>query len=340
MDERHIERALRRGPPEEPVYQPDLGRQLTAELGMESDAADMSASAGGVRRIRVRTRPGPTFSVWQAAGGIAMALVILVAVTITLRFALPEVRPAAGDDRLSQLRAAGVVRIAVSNQPPQLSVGGAYIGFDVQVAEELSAALALRPTVSARPPEEIVAVPGAWDVALPSKALDLPESNFRTSRPYYAWPAWLVVPADSSVGTVDQLAGTIICAAGGSVGADWLQGRAPQSVESLVAPPPGIRVLERDDDLGCAEALSRGEADAALTAALLDNELAALGLRIVGAGEVLREPRSVIIAGPPEETGRLIEAIDRALSELRSSGRLAELSQRSFGGRNLAEGVR
>jgi ABC-type amino acid transport substrate-binding protein len=340
MDEKRIERALRQGPPEEPVYQPDLGRQLAAELGADIDARDSSTTAG-VRRIRVRTRPATAQSVWQAVGGVAAGLVILVALTITLRFALSDVPPAAQNDLLSQLRAAGVVRVAVSNQPPQsLSVGGAYIGFDVQVAEELSALLALRPTISVRPPEEIAADHGAWDVAFPSKAFDLPEGNFRTSRPYYAWPVWLVVPADSSVETVEQLAGATICVVSGSVGADWLQGTAPQAVEILVARPPGIRALERDDDLDCAAALSTGEAAAALTAALLDDELTTQGLRVVGTGEVLREPRSVVVAGSPEETGRMIEAIDRALSDLRSSGRLAELSQRSFGGRDLTEGTR
>jgi ABC-type amino acid transport substrate-binding protein len=340
MDERHIERALRGGPPDEPVYQPLLGTQLAAELGRVRDVADENPSAG-VGRIRVRTRPGPTLSGWQLAGSIATGLVILLAIGISLRFAVPDVPPAAQDDLLSRLSATGVVRVVVTNQPPQvLGVGGAHFGFDVQVAQELSAALALRPTVSARPPEEIVAASGTWDVALPSKALDLPESNFATSRPYYAWPVWLVVAADSSVETVEQLAGQTICVVSGSVGSDWLVGRAAQSVDVLVARPPGSRALERDDDLGCAAALASGEADAALTAALLDDELAAHGLRMVGVGEVLREPRSVIVAGPPQDTGRLIEAIDEALSDLRSSGRLAELSQRSFGGRNLTEGMR
>ncbi|HUG47904.1 MAG TPA: ABC transporter substrate-binding protein [Candidatus Limnocylindria bacterium] len=340
MDDRHIERALRRGPPDEPVYQPVLGRQLAAELGRKSHVADANAPAG-LGRIRVRTRPGPAFKVWQLAGSIATGLVILVALTISLRFAMPEVPPAAQDDLLNRLTAAGVVRVVVTNQPPQvLSVGGAHLGFDVQVAEELSAALALRPTISARHPDEVVATADAWDVALPSKALDLPESNFRTSHPYYAWPVWLVVAADSSVDAVEQLAGETICVVSGSVGADWLLGRAAQAVETFAARPSGVQATERDDDLGCAAALADGEANAALTAALLDDEFAAHGLRMVGAGEVLREPRSVIVAGPPQETRRLIEAIDRALSDLRSSGRLAELSQRSFGGRDLTEGTR
>ena len=64
---------------------------------------------------------------------------------------------------------------------------------------------------------------------------------------------------------------------------------------------------------------------------------ASRGLVAVGSDPVAIEPRVVRVATTGEEADSMVAAIDRAIDRLRASGRLADLSRQSFGGRDLTE---
>jgi ABC-type amino acid transport substrate-binding protein len=341
MDERRIERALREGPPNEPAYRASTASQIDSQTLAAGRTAE-DASVGRVRRGGVRARW------WGESGGrqlygtlaAAIALAVIVVTFFSFRAGLaPGASPRPGaTDMLSRLQGSGTVRIAVTNQSPQaIAAGGAYIGFDVDVAQALADQLRLRPDIVALAPSEIFNSSASWDIALPSRAVADTTPGFSRSQPYYAWPHWLVVEAGSPISTADQLAGQSICVTTGSTGADWLAGRSVPGVEAAVEPPAGAISIERANEDDCLSAVTSGEAAAAVTVALLDDDLIGRGLRALGNAPILVESRSVWIRGPADDTARLQLAIDAGLAELRQSGRLAEISEGAFGGRDLTQ---
>jgi ABC-type amino acid transport substrate-binding protein len=339
MDENRIERALRQGPPDEPAYEATVARQLATQAKPTGETSDIIV--GGVRRTHLRPRWQTAGGALQLAGTVAAAIALAVVVVGTFSFLRVAFAPGASPtptagDLLARLSAAGSVRIAVTDEAPQVIVaGGARIGFDVDVAQVLAQELTLRPEIVALRPEAIISGSSTWDLALPSRAIPPDAAGLSASRPYYSWPAWLFVPSDSQLSAVDDLAGEAVCVVTRSAGADWLAGRSPAAVDVIIEPPAGVRIIERPGDDDCLAVVASGEAAAAVTAALLDDELSGRAVRVLTSEPILLENRSVIVRGPASDTAALLDAVDRALAALSSSGRLAELSRGSFGGRDL-----
>ena len=332
MDEQRIERALREGPPDEPAYRASIATELAA-AERTTDAADAAADTsyhGVVRRAGVAPR-------FRLAGLVAAA-VVLAAVALVLR---PGTVPGPGSspDLAARLRTEGTIRIAVTNGHPQTTVaGGSVIGFDVDVAKEIAAALGLRDDIVAMSQAEILAGEGSWDIALPSAALPV-AAGLTTGPAYYAWPSWLVV--DSRAQLLEpplEWVGRTICAVSGSEGLAALRG--PQTFGTGVidvVPRSDVTVLVRESDLACAAAIRGSEALYALTAELLfDDELAARGLRKLYSDPAVTARRSILVRGTGPDVEQLVADLDAALEGLRSSGRLADLSRGAFGGRDLS----
>ncbi|MDQ3938291.1 MAG: transporter substrate-binding domain-containing protein, partial [Chloroflexota bacterium] len=141
----------------------------------------------------------------------------------------------------------------------------------------------------------------------------------------------------SQLSAVDELAGQSICVVAGGAGGDWLAASSAAGVDVAIEAPEGSRPVERSSDDGCLAAVAGGEAAAAVTETLLDDEIAGGGVRLLTAEPILLENRSVLVRGPGSDTAPLLEAVDRGLAELNSSGELAEFSRESFGGRDLTQ---
>ena len=93
-----------------------------------------------------------------------------------------ERRPDATPALLERLREAGVIRIAVRPDRPQVATpGGATAGFDVDVAIEIGRRLGLRVELDFTPADEMLAGRGDWDIALPSSAVE--PGSFATTSP-------------------------------------------------------------------------------------------------------------------------------------------------------------
>jgi ABC-type amino acid transport substrate-binding protein len=348
MDERRIERALRLGPPDEPVYRPGVDQHLgTSDEAAGSPTRSTAAADAPVleRPVRIdvhrrrRTQPRVT----SLVAPLAAAIVVLVGAGLWLASSRVQPDTAASappGDALARLFGTGKVRVAVTDGPPQTtSSGGAYIGFDIDVARAVADKLGLRADVTAVPSTVLAAsAPTSWDLALPGRA---PVDGQARTVPYYAWPSWVAVPIDAPVSDIAGLAGARICAIEGSAGAAWLAGQRADGV-SAEAPPPAVEVVEGTSDEDCAQAIGAGRADALVTDALLDDELGPRGLRAVTASPTLVETRSILIgegAGSGDVTS-LVAAVEGAIADLRAEGRLTDISRAAFGGRDLTEGVR
>lgn len=340
MDDRRIERALREGPPDEPGYVPTLARTL-ANGKADHRRPDSPAAFEGrleqpgvrLRRDAVARRRGSGRLGWA----LPLAAVITVAVVgLALRFNLGP-----GDDLLARITADGVVRIAVSNEAPQApTTGGAFIGFDVDVARALAAELGLRAYVELVEPGTIILGEGDWELAFPSRPLPDDLTGAIAGARYYDWPAWLVVETGSSVDSSDDLDGSGICVVGGSPASAWLAGTNVRDTEFPIAAPFEAIAVPRPNDEACLSALASGEADAAVTSTLLDIDLAGRGLRIVGGPPVIIQHRFVLIRDSAElgDPASLRTAVAEAIDDLRTAGDLAELSRRAFGGADLTGG--
>ena len=107
-----------------------------------------------------------------AQTAVAAALILAVVGIVLVRFGTigPATQP---PSMLADVRARGVIRIAVRPDRPQVTApGGARSGFDVDVATEIGRRLGLRVELSYIPADEMLAGRGDWDLALPSSAVE------------------------------------------------------------------------------------------------------------------------------------------------------------------------
>lgn len=335
MDDDRIERALREGPPDEPSYRPAVGRLLAAEAEPTTGRADGPFDSG-VARPRAQVR-GQSLGLSRWSAAIAAVLVVIVA-GFALRLSGVGTSTPTPSDLLSQIRASGVIRIAVSNEAPQVQgAGGAYVGFDVDVANAIATKLGVRAEIVPVPPSDILAGSGTWDIAFPSTDPGDATGAFVDGPAYYAWPSWLVVPADAAASSIDDLAGQFVCVSG-SAGGVWLTG-SPVPHARALTPPEVTSALLHPDDAACFAAVAAGEAAAAVTSTTLDTELVTAGVRTLLAEPVIVQDRLVLVRdlGPGGDASSLEAAVDAAVADLRASGELPELSRRAFGGRDLTE---
>jgi len=348
MDDRRIESALRQGPPDEPAYAASVARTLASSDGGQLTADATSGPAAFEARVdrpTVRARR-QTVARRGLAGRFGWALPLAAVVTIAVvglavRFGLgPGATPSSGPrDLLARVAEAGVVRIAVSNEAPQTpTTGGAFTGFDVDVAQAVAAKLGLRAELQLMGPDKILQGSDTWELAFPSHSLPGDLIGAVSGARYYDWPAWLVVGTGSSVDSIDDLNGSQICVVTGSPGVAWLAGGDLRDTAFSLAVPFQATAVERPDDEACLEALATGEANAAVSSTLLDIDFGGRSLRIIGGPRpAILQQRGVLIRDSADlgDPTSLQAAVDAAITDLQASGDLAEMSRRAFGGENL-----
>lgn len=333
MDEGRIEQALRQGPPDEPAYERSIAAQVRiASADVPNEAGAEAVYRGAVRRAGV----APRFSF---ATLIAAAAVLVVAMVVVRPLAIDGPGSSTPPDLLGTLRAEGTVRIAVTSDPPQTTAaGGAVIGFDVDVARELAKSLGLDGEISVVTGTDILNGRGGdWDIGLPSRG-PLMGSGVTAGPAYYAWPSWLVTDAASAITTAAELDGGTICAVSGTAGLEWLRGEAANE-DTGIEPPLGVIALARANDAECVEALRRGQAAAAITAQLLDDEFAGQGLRALVEDPAVQERRVIVVRGSGANVTALLAALQETLRDTPTSRALSDASRRAFGGRDLTEGT-
>jgi ABC-type amino acid transport substrate-binding protein len=351
MDDERIEHALRQGPPDEPGYVPGVARTLAeADAGAPRDGATGPAAfEGRVARGGAdarRDRDGATSRAGTGRPGWALplaAVVTFAVVGLAIQVNLP---PGASPspryaDLLARITAERVVRIAVSNEAPQIpTTGGASAGFDVDVARALAEQLGVRAEVQLVPPGTIVLGEGNWELALPSALLPVSLDGAVAGPAYYNWPAWIVVESDSSVTSIDDLNRARICVVAGSPGAAWHARRPARDLAISLLMPVNTTAVNRPNDEACLSALADGEADAAVTSTLLDSDFASRSLRAVGV-PFITHWRIVLIRDSADlgDPTSLLAAVNAAIDDLHATGVLGDLSRRAFGGQDLTGAI-
>jgi ABC-type amino acid transport substrate-binding protein len=338
MDDERIERALRQGPPDEPSYVPGVAGRVASEAQRSSASGELPATARPdgapdlevLRPSGVQLRRAGQTNRRSLPVAIAAALVVAIGgLFISGRIVSgPGATPGPSLDLLGRLREAGTIRIAVSNGAPQtVSAGGAYIGFDVDVAAAIAGELGLDGRITAVASDEFSTTD--WDLSLPGGTGAAPSGGV-ASEPYAYWPIWVAAGSASPVTDLASLGSARVCVVEGSTGASWLAGDGSEGTPA----PAGASVVEAATDDECVTAVIDDRADAMVTATLLEDELASRGLHLVVPTPVATEQWSTFVK-PGRDAATLLEAVDRMIANLRASGRLEDLSRSSFGGQDV-----
>lgn len=310
-----------------PAFLDELHDELAAELGLPT------------RRVRgpVRlARPAPGTTDARRSRTHVRTLRLLLAATLLLAGSIAAIvgaqlltpRP----DLLATIRSARHVRVGVSSAYPQvLPAGGGASGFDVDVADSVATEIDSAPQLIVLPPEELVADPGAWDLAVvPLTDLATNPVPAVASHPVLAWPVQVLVPASAAAATLEDLRDTRLCVVLGSVGARWAEGRETGVTPAAVVPSVAS-ILPLASDTACVDALDAGRVDALVTDTLGPADLAMRPrLRPLGS-PVLEVPRVLAIAADGPDPATLRSAVDAAIDRLRANGTLHDLSLRRLG---------
>jgi polar amino acid transport system substrate-binding protein len=212
-------------------------------------------------------------------------------------------------------------------------------GFDVDVAAEVGKRLGVE-TCFATPDWDSVTAgswAGRWDISVGSMTIKPPRPDiFHFSTPYYAPTGVIGVPADSTLTSVEDLAGQSVCVATATTYLDWVNGALDLSPSDIYAQAPaGIKVVELPTDQECPQALEAGREDfvAYVTSkTVVDSNLAAgMAVKQLG-GDLFREKDAIAIdkASPLDPTS-LVEAVDNTVKEMHADGTLSTLSVKWFG---------
>jgi polar amino acid transport system substrate-binding protein len=301
---------------------PDDVPHRVLELAFERTRTMPQDRFVGRGRVRSITRRSPVRAALLVAAVLAIAAAVAVVGAQLLQPDQPDLRTRVLD--------AGVLRVAVRSEPPQAVVPSAGLtGFDVDVARELSSRLGVDLDLVTVTADEAGNGSGdaPWDISIASLPVAAFDPTAIAAGPaYYAWPRYVLVSASSPLGSLDELAGQIVCAVADDAGADW-------AMTSLGA---GTVVLRPTDD-ACLGELDAGRVSGVVTATLGPADLVVRAqYRSIGGPPV---EQRMIAAHVDDRPASMLDELARLVRDMAADGTLADLSSRRFGGVDLSTSI-
>ena len=251
---------------------------------------------------------------------------------------------ASGDDLLKTICDAGVIKISTDpNYAPQsfLKPDGSYEGFDIDVANAIGEGLGV--DVQFETPEWEAITAGSWserwDISVGSMTITEDRKTVLDfSIPYYYTPAQMA-SNDDAIQSLEDFAGTTVCAGESTTYVDWLGGTLTLvDAPPMTEPPSDVTVTTLPTDANCAEAWQAGRDEFQGWISSSTTIAQAMGedieMHLVG-DPVFYEPLAVAIdkGGPAHE--QLLAAIDEILQGLHDDGTLTALSEKWYDGQDL-----
>ncbi len=212
-------------------------------------------------------------------------------------------------------------------------------GFDVAVAAEIGKRLGVE-TCFATPDWDVVtggSWADKWDMSVGSMTIKPPRPDvFHFTTPYYAPTGVVAVPADSTLTSIDELAGQSVCVATATTYLDWLNNALDLDPNDIYAKAPaGIQIVELPTDQECPQALDAGRKEFvayATSITVVESNIAA-GMKVKILGDpVFKEPNAVAIdKSSSYDTAAFVKAVDDAIKAMHADGTLSALSLQWFG---------
>lgn len=251
---------------------------------------------------------------------------------------------ASGDDYLSRICDAGVIKVSTDPEyPPQSFLDpetNELVGFDIDVAAEIAERLGVEVQFETPTFDAVVAGSWAnrWDMSVGSVTIT-PEREeiLDFTQPYYYTPAQLAALTSSGFTSLDDFAGTTVCVGSGTTYFFWLTGELtlPEEAGEITDPPADVEATTLETDTDCAEAWEAGRTDFEgwLTAypTALGVQEGGLEIDLVG-DPVFYEPLGVAFDLGVEDNDSLVEAVDAIIAEMHEDGTLTALSEEWYEG--------
>ena len=125
------------------------------------------------------------------------------------------------------------------------------------------------------------------------------------------------------MGGVGGLAGETVCVVDGSAGERWLDPAIDDGSLEIAEAPPDVVTIRLADDDACLADIAAGRSSAMVTDGILASDVPTTpGIRLVGAGPVALEPRTILVPEQLAEAEAFADVLDRALSGMRADGTL------------------
>ncbi|WP_175631903.1 transporter substrate-binding domain-containing protein [Virgibacillus siamensis] len=196
--------------------------------------------------------------------------------------------------------------------------GGKMVGYDIAVAEAIAEKLGLEPVQKKAKFSGIVTgvKQGRYDIAVASHTITekrLKQVNF--SDPYYYSGPVVYTRPDSDVKAADDLKGKKVSVSRGSTYVEM----AKQYTNNI----PQV-----DSDVVALQSLAKGHHDAVITDAVTGSTAIENGLEIEKRTQLGVSKQAVAV---PKDHDKLLKDINKALKELKESGKLKELSMKWVG---------
>lgn len=212
-------------------------------------------------------------------------------------------------------------------------------GFDVDVAIAVGDALGVE-TCFATPNWDLITAGNwadKWDVSIGSMTVT-PERmqilDFIT--PYYGTPAVAAVHADSTIASIDELAGQSVCVGVSTTYETWLNGGdLGPGVTIFREAPADVNIVPLETDQECAQAMNAGREDfvAYVTAKTVVDANVSEGLSVKQLGEPIFSENlaAAFDKSSSLSTDTLRAEVDQIIIGMHKDGTLSALSMKWFG---------
>lgn len=190
---------------------------------------------------------------------------------------------------------------------------GEMVGYDIAVGKEIAKILGLELKLEkAEFQGHIIGIQeGRYDIAIASHTItEERKKQVNFSKPYYYSGPMIFTRSDTGINTASDLKGKTVAFDRSTVYREYAENYTD-------------KFDFYDDDLRALQAVADGHGDAGITDEVMGKTAIKNGLKLEAKESLDRTEQAIVVN---KENEKLLEAIDEALEELKSSGKLKELS--------------
>ena len=251
------------------------------------------------------------------------------------------------DDLLGEITSRGTIRISTDpNYAPQsfLDESGNFVGFDVDVAQEIAKRLGVE-VEFVTPDWDLITAGnwgGQWDMSVGSMTITTARQEILdfASPSYYYTPAQFAAVNGSGIETLDDLDGATVCVGASTTYESWLIGDMeglglPAASFYVDGPPADVSIIPLSTDNDCAQQIQAGrhEFQAFLTSNTVVEAAIAQGVPVHKVGTpVFSENLAVAFdKSASRDVSSLVEKVSGIIADMHEDSTLSGLSIEWFG---------
>jgi polar amino acid transport system substrate-binding protein len=242
---------------------------------------------------------------------------------------------------LGKILAAGSIRISTDpNYKPFsfLDDNQKLDGFDVKTAEEVAKRLGAMYgkdlAIDWKTPSwDLITAGnwgGRWDISIGSMSVTKSRAKVVDfADPYYYDFGGIAIPKDSTVTSLDQLAGKTFCVGSSTTYEQWLSGTLEIVDPNMLQPPAGVQVTPLETDNLCVQAVQSGrkfDAIAANANGIADWVKSGLPVKLLDIGPIFTVSVSFAMDRSGPSTADILPALNKIVADMHSDGTLSKLS--------------